>query len=299
MPLPTATALCADETDSVRSPGAAPKHPAALAALAAATAALAACGGGSSDPVAGAPPPPPPPPPPTAITSREQAARLLAQASFGAPRSEIDRCLALGLTGWLDEQFAMARSQSHVDWLRANGYETIDQVNSRAPLDRTLWRKFLSSPDQLRQRVVYALSQIMVVAVEGVGGRWPAFAVAYYLDVLEANAFGNFRTLLEQVTLTPAMGTFLSMRDSRKADTSGRAPDENYAREVMQLFSIGLVALQGDGTPRTVGGAQVDSYGQADVTGLARIFTGWDYASAATDTAVAVVMPMAAVVSRH
>ena len=297
MPLPTATALCADETDSVRSPGAAPKHPAALAALAAATAALAACGGGGSDPVAGVPPPPPPPP--TAISSREQAARLLAQASFGAPRSEIDRCLALGLTGWLDEQFAMARSQSHVDWLRANGYETIDQVNSRAPLDRTLWRKFLSSPDQLRQRVVYALSQIMVVAVEGVGGRWPAFAVAYYLDVLEANAFGNFRTLLEQVTLTPAMGTFLSMRGSRKADTSGRAPDENYAREVMQLFSIGLVALQGDGTPRTVGGAQVDSYGQADVTGLARIFTGWDYASAATDTAVAVVTPMAAVESRH
>ena len=228
-----------------------------------------------------------------------RSGRLLAQATFGAPRSEIDRTLALGLTAWLDEQFAMGRTQSHVDWLRASGYETIDQRDLRAPLDRTLWRKFLSSPDQLRQRMVYALSQIMVMSVDAGGVRWPAFAAAYYLDVLEANAFGNFRTLLEQVTLAPAMGNFLSMRGSRKADASGRVPDENYAREVMQLFTIGLVELQADGTPRQAGGVGIDSYVQADVSGLARVFTGWDYASAANDTALSAVTPMAPIESRH
>ena len=257
---------------------------------AAAASALAACGGGGA---ANAPPPPPPPPPPAALTL-EGAARLLAQGSFGADRAEVDRVKAMGVSAWLDEQFAAPRSQSHVDWLREQGYGVEASQFTRAPLDYSVWRKFLSSPDQLRQRMVYALSQIMVVAIEGITGAYPAFAAGYYLDVLEANAFGNYRQLLEQVTLSPAMGTYLSMRGSRRADASGRQPDENYAREVMQLFSIGLVDLEPDGTPKAS-----DSYGQTDVTGLARVFTGWDYAAGVTGTPDRAITPMAHTASRH
>ena len=262
-------------------------------AASAAAAALAACGGGGgSDPAA-------PTPPPVATLTSPEASRFLAQASFGANRAEVDRLRGLGVSAWLDEQFALPLGQSHVEWLRAQGFEASTFVNSRAPIDYSIWRKFLSSPDQLRQRTVYALTQIMVIAVEGVGGRWPAFAAAHYLDLLETHAFGNFRNLLEAVTLSPAMGNYLSMRGSRKADSSGRQPDENYAREVMQLFTIGLVDLNADGTPRTQAGAPVDSYGQADVAGLARVFTGWDYSTAAVDTAVSVTTPMVATASRH
>ncbi len=264
-------------------------------ALAAAATTLAACGGGSGS---DSPTPPPAPPPVAALTAAE-ASRLLAQASFGANRAEVDRARSLGAAAWLDEQFALPRSPGHVDWLRAQGFEASTFDNARAPIDYSIWRKFLSSPDQLRQRMVYALSQILVIAIEGVGGRWPAFAAGHCLDLLETNAFGNFRDLLEAVTLSPAMGNFLSMRGSRKADSAGRQPDENYAREVMQLFTIGLVELNADGTPRTQAGVSVDSYGQADVAGLARVFTGWDYASGATDTPASVTTAMVATASRH
>jgi uncharacterized protein (DUF1800 family) len=232
------------------------------------------------------------------VTNAE-AARFLIQSSFGADRAEIERTRGMGVAAWLDEQFAMPRGQSHVEWLRVQGYETAGFENSRAPMDYSVWRKFLSSPDQLRQRMVYALSQIMVVAVEGIGGRWPAFGAGYYLDILETHAFGNFRNLLEDVTLSPAMGNYLSMRGSRKADASGRQPDENYAREVMQLFTIGLSELNADGTLRFVGGATVDTYGQPDVTGLARVFTGWDYSTSDVTTAASVVTPMVNTASRH
>jgi len=233
-----------------------------------------------------------------ALTAQE-ASRFLAQASFGANRVEMDRMRSLGVAAWLDEQFAQPLGQSHVEWLRTQGFEASTFVNSRGPIDYSIWRKFLSSPDPLRQRMVYALTQIMVIAVEGVGGRWPAFAAAHYLDLLETHAFGNFRNLLEAVTLSPAMGNYLSMRGSRKADSSGRQPDENYAREVMQLFTIGLTELNADGTPRTQAGVPIDSYGQADVAGLARVFTGWDYASSAVDTAASVTTAMVAIASRH
>ena len=265
------------------------------AALAAAVV-LSACGGGGGG--SGSEPPAPAPPPVASLTAQESS-RFLAQASFGANRAEVDRMRGLGVAGWLDEQFALPLGQGHVEWLRAQGFEASNFVNSRAPIDYSIWRKFLSSPDQLRQRMVYALTQIMVIAVEGVGGRWPAFAAGHYLDLLETHAFGNFRSLLEAVTLSSAMGNYLSMRGSRKADAAGRQPDENYAREVMQLFTIGLVELNADGTHRTQSGAPIDSYGQADVAGLARVFTGWDYASSAVDTAASVTVPMVANASRH
>jgi uncharacterized protein (DUF1800 family) len=225
----------------------------------------------------------------------------MAQATFGADRTEIDRAAAMGSRAWLDEQFAMPRTQSHVDWLRAQGVEVFEQRFSSGQIDYTLWRKFLSSPDQLRQRVVFALSQIFVVSTDAMDGYWPQFSLAYYVDQLETHAFGNFRNLLEAVTLSPAMGDYLSMRGSRKADTAGRQPDENYAREVMQLFTIGLVQLNADGTPKLANGRTTDTYGQADVTGLARVLTGWDRAQpGSTDNnAVDVLTPLVNTASRH
>jgi uncharacterized protein (DUF1800 family) len=153
------------------------------------------------------------------------ASRLLQLATFGATKSEIGRTETMGAAAWVDEQLAMPRGQSHIEWLREKGYDDVAFLNSRAPANYTIWHAFLSRPDQLRQRMVYALSQIIVVAVPGVLGSWAHFSAAYYLDILDEHAFGSFRSLLEAVTLSPAMGTYLSMRGSRKADlATGRLP---------------------------------------------------------------------------
>jgi uncharacterized protein (DUF1800 family) len=223
---------------------------------------------------------------------------LLAQGGFGGNRAEVERVRALGsVSAWLDEQFAMPRSTGHVAWFRDQGFLAADI--GRSGVDYTAWRTMCSSPDQLRQRMVFALSQILVVSLEGLGGSWAGWGIAYYLDLLDQHAFGNFRALLEDVTLTPAMGDYLSMRGSRRADTSGRQPDENYAREIMQLFTIGLVDLNQDGTPRRASGALVDSYGEDDVSGLARVFTGWDYGSGSGDSPERLVKPLVNTASRH
>ena len=230
------------------------------------------------------------------------ASRLLHQASFGADRAQIEQLQSMGRDAWLNEQFAMPRSMSHVEWLFASGFDAMTYQFSSSPLDYSVWRKFLSSPDVLRQRVVYALSQILVVSIDGVSSAWKSFAVGYYLDVLETHAFGDFRSLLEDVTLSPAMGDYLNMRGNRKANDAGRVPDENYARELMQLFTIGLVNLDANGLPVTSGARSGESYGQDDVTGLARALTGWDYASGTgldNTTPARYVVPMQHYPTRH
>jgi uncharacterized protein (DUF1800 family) len=255
----------------------------------------------------GAPPassPATPAPVPAAVQTFDlmAASRLLGQASFGASKAEIVRAQAMGASAWVDEQLAMPRGQGHVDWLRVQGYQSsaFSTVNTHA--NYAIWRAFLTRTDQLRQRMVYALSQIMVVAIPGITTPWPAFGAARFLDILDEHAFGRFRALLEAVTLSPAMGVYLSMRGSQKADATGRQPDENYAREVMQLFTVGLQQLNADGTPRLVNGAPVDTYDADDVSGLARVFTGWDYVSGAgidDSTPVRATTAMAHVASRH
>ena len=250
------------------------------AALALTSASLAACGGGGSTPGDGGGVPP-------ATPSAAEASRFLAQASMGATREQIARVQSLGYSGWLDEQFALPQSTSRWDWLVSKGYAVDTFKNGEAGFDASAWRKLLSSPDSLRQRVTQALSEIMVAAIDGlVGGGWKAFSAAAYLDLLEANAFGNFRTLLQQVSTSAPMGEFLTFRGNTKADASkGSSPDENYAREVMQLFTIGLVQLNLDGSPKLVGGKPQDTYGQDDISGLARVFTGWDFDLAGGSTA--------------
>ena len=254
----------------------APVHapPAALAAAALA-ASLAACGGGASP----SPAPVPPPPPPPAAPTEAEAARFLAQASMGASRAEIANVVRLGYAGWLDAQFTLPVSDSRWDWLVAQGYTASTHKNDQAGFDAAVWRKMLGAPDTLRQRVTFALSEIFVIGIDGlVGGGWKQFNAAAWVDMLEANAFGSHRAWLQQMSRSGAMGDFLTFRGSAKEDpVSGALPDENYARELMQLFTIGLVMLAPDGTPQLTGGVSTPTYALPDITGLARVFTGWDF----------------------
>ena len=272
---------------------------------------LSACGGGggsapSADTPAPAPAPPPvvTPPPVVELPSAVQASRFLAQASMGATRDDIAKVQSLGYAGWLNAQFAIAPSGTRWDWLIAGSYDALANKNSEAGADACQWRKLLSSPDTLRQRVTLALSEIVVAAVTGfVGSGWKAFSAAAFLDILEANAFGNYRELLQQVSLSAPMGEFLTYRGNVKFNAAtGAFPDENYAREVMQLFTIGLLQLNLDGTPKLSSGLPTETYTLDDITGLARVFTGWNYdlpAGASTDTPDFKRKPMTQTASRH
>ncbi len=235
-----------------------------------------------------------------------EAARFLIQASMGADRIQIARVTALGYAGWLDEQLAWPATTTRWDALLAGGFGGAAHKNGEAGFDGVVWQKLLASPDTLRQRVTLALSEIFVVGIGGLTGGWAQFSAAAYLDLLEANAFGNHRTLLQQISLSAPMGQYLTYRGSAKANTrSGALPDENYARELLQLFTIGLVRLEADATPTLTGGSATPTYGQADITGLARVFTGWDHdfagqpAATATATPDYLRKPMAQVASRY
>ncbi len=268
-----------------------------IASLSALSTAVAACGGGGGDSTL-------PPPPPPASISAAQASRFLAQASIGATRSDIARVQSLGYAAWLAEQFALPQQGTRWDWLVSKGFDAATNKNGEAGFDASAWRKLIASPDTLRQRVTLALSEVVVTAIDGLvgGGGWKAFSAAAWLDMLEANAFGNYRTLLQDVSRSPAMGLFLTFRGNVKADPSkGTLPDENYAREVMQLFTIGLQKLKPDGSLLLAGGQPQDTYGQDDIGGLARVFTGWDFDLAGGTAATPDYQrrPMIQVPSRH
>lgn len=239
---------------------------------------------------------------PRTVTELE-AARFLAQAGLGASRAQIGQLRVLGLAGWIAAQYALPSSGTRWDWLISKGYDAAANINSENGFDAAMWRKLITAPDVLRQRVALALSEIMVIGIDGlVGAGWKAFSAAAYMDLLEANAFGNFRTLLGAISTSPAMGQFLTFRGNIKANAAtGSHPDENYARELMQLMTIGLVQLNADGTPKSNGGNPQYTYTQDDVSGLARIFTGWDFdlAGATTATPDFLRRPMKQVPGRH
>ena len=157
----------------------------------------------------------------------------------------------------------------------ADGYVTYE--GNQGP-SHSFWTNAITGDDQLRQRTAYALSQILVVSHDENSSQlfdYPNM-VAYYQDRLVENAFGDFRTLLEEVTYSPAMGLYLTYWQNEKGNPeTGRVPDENYAREIMQLFTIGLLELNDDGTPKTdAAGDTIETYTNSDITGLAKVFTG-------------------------
>jgi uncharacterized protein (DUF1800 family) len=240
--------------------------------FAAATAAgITACGDGGSSPA-----PAPAPAPPSAGLTADEAARFLTQATFGPTDSDIARVQAIGYSAWIDEQFALAPT-AHLPYVQAN-YVAGPNTSNFNFMQDSFWQQAIPAPDQLRQRVKFALSQIAVVS--GADNTIAAYSdgLANYADLLGQHAFGNYRGLMQAVAINPMMGIYLSHLGNKKA--AGTAvPDENFARELMQLFTIGLVRLNADGTPVT---PQVETYTNDDIGGLARVFTGWSWAAVGT-----------------
>ena len=202
------------------------------------------------------------------------------QAQFSASAAEIAGLRATTYAAWIDSQFTAPPGISGWDWLNQRGYAAVSSTNywqASYPADHMIWHQLMQSPDALRRRLALALSEICVVSVSSLEVTWRSHLMAHYWDQLCANAFGNYRKVLEDVTLNPAMGHYLNTRGNQKEDANGRQPDENYAREVLQLMSIGLVMLNPDGTPKRNGsGTPIDSYTESDVSNLARVFTGYD-----------------------
>lgn len=203
--------------------------------------------------------------------------RFLAQATFGPNSTEISRVQQIGYGSWFDEQFGLpARSahQQYLDAVLASGSSATD-----SHVANTFWKQATTGSDQLRQRAAFALSQIFVVSLQDSTVAQYRRGVASYLDMLGREAFGTYRSLLEAVARHPMMGIYLSHLANQKEDpTRNRVPDQNFAREIMQLMSIGLHELQADGTQRLVAGQPVETYTNEDIVGLSRVFTGFSWA---------------------
>jgi len=229
------------------------------------------------------------------IKDEAEAARFLTQASFGPTSDSIDELMAVGnFEKWIDNQFnTMAtfhfpRVKTLANKMCAdkddNGQQLLDSWEVVYPRHQVWWETAMTSDDQLRQRVALALSEILVVSdSEGLGLADFQYAITSYYDVLIKHAFGNYRDLLEEVTLHPAMGDFLSMTRNRKANTEqGIRPDENYARELLQLFTIGVHELDIGGTEKLDGNnLPIPTYNQQTIEEFAKVFTGWNYAGVA------------------
>lgn len=245
---------------------------------------LAACsgggsgGGGGTTPVATVDVPTEPVAPP--LTTREEAARFLTQATFGPTEDEINRLLSIGYDQWFFEQFNAPLS-SQVAYLSNLSLLPTPPRNTRV---HAWWIHSILGADQLRLRMAFALSQFFVVSQNDLNSESERLGLANYYDILAKQSFGNYRDVLEEVTLNPIMGRYLSMVRNEKPDPARNVrPDENYAREVMQLFSIGLVELNPDGSPRLDNqNNPIPTYDQSIIEGFAHVFTGYTYADSPT-----------------
>jgi uncharacterized protein (DUF1800 family) len=246
--------------------------------------------GSTPAPAPATPPAPAPTPTPNqygaSASTAADTVRFLEQATWGPTSAEVARVQALGFRAYLNQQFNAPVS----------GYPSMPlyptdtalgcpsgttQANclrdnySMYPLQVKFFQNALSTgaqSDQLRQRVAFALHQIFVVSGRDI--QYPAW-MAYYLQILDRNAFGNFRNILQEITLNPAMGEYLNMRGNLRTN-----PNENYAREILQLFSIGTDELNLDGTPKLdAQGRRIPSYTQETINNFARVFTGWNLAA--------------------
>jgi len=237
------------------------------------------------------------PDPYTGPATDADTVRFLEQASWGPTSAEVTRVKAMGFVAYLDEQFNLApanaaKGSNYPDLVFPLDDNTQQCPTSNPsdpnynqavctrdnftmyPIQRTFFTNSLYGNDQLRQRVAFALHQILVVSANSEVNR-PSWMTPY-LQALDRNAFGSYRTLLNEITLTPAMGEYLDMRLSTRT-----SPNENFAREVLQLFSIGTDVLNPDGIPvRDAQGNTIPSYTQADVNEFTRVFTGWNFATA-------------------
>ncbi|MDX1515372.1 MAG: DUF1800 domain-containing protein [Woeseiaceae bacterium] len=210
--------------------------------------------------------------------SKAEAYQLLNQATFGATEAEAQRVISMGIEAWIDDQLTKPASLQ-LPYMQSLPPPQQGPFEYQADRVDIWFRNALHGEDQLRQRVAFALSEIFVVSQLGALVDQP-WGMADYYDTLAVLAFGNYRDLMEAVTLHPSMGVYLSMLGNEKPDAQlNIRPDENYARELMQLFSIGLVELNADGSVVLDGNNQpVPTYDQATIEGFAHVFTGWSYA---------------------
>ena len=213
--------------------------------------------------------------------SDADAARFLLQSQLNASSTDIAAVKATTYAAYLQQEFNKPVGQTGYQWLEARGYgqnDTHRYFFNTYPTDFMIWNQLFTASDGMRKRLALALSEFFVVSLQSAEFTWRSHAFGQYWDVLVGGAFGNYRKLLEDITLNPAMGYFLNTKGNQKENTTtGRVPDENYAREVMQLFSIGVNVLNLDGSEQTSGGKKLESYTQSDVTNLARVFTGYDF----------------------
>lgn len=215
-----------------------------------------------------------------------QVARFLTQATFGVTDADLTAVANSGFSVWMDQQMAMTPvSMAAYAAARKNANPKNLEVHNF--IDEFFWTRVTTGSDQLRQRMAYALSQIFVITRQNETLNFDgAMGTANYYDILTNNAFGNYRTLIEQITLNPMMGIFLSYVKNDKEDpASGRHPDENFAREIMQLMSIGTIQLNLDGSPKLdASGNTIPTYTHDDIAGLSKVFTGisW-YSSSPND----------------
>lgn len=243
------------------------------------------------------------------VETWSNAYRLLRQTTFGPVQQDLQYVVDFGVYRWLDQQLALPAANADntrktqlertidiatavepgADWFPSNPNNSAaasqgEHFNGSASrytdeYQLSSWyENALHAPDQLRQRVAYALSQILVVSLNNSQLALRPEALAHYYDLLVEHAFGNYRELLSAMARSPAMGFYLSHQGNQKANTSrNTVPDENFARELMQLFTIGLYQLNADGTPqRDADGQLIPSYSQIDVEEMARVMTGWD-----------------------
>ncbi|MDT7835858.1 DUF1800 family protein [Aquabacterium sp. OR-4] len=220
-------------------------------------------------------------------SAQHAASRFLQQATFGPTLADIQRVAEIGSARWINEQIALPFTPDMVSAIQAR-YDLGDAYRpggaSYTPnwVSQRFWQASAGSADQLRRRTAFALHQILMVSLTDSNLYYQARAYASYLDTLNRHALGNYRNLLEEIALSPAMGIYLShMRNRPESLASGRMPDENFARELMQLFTIGLHELNLDGSLRLDGNAQaIETYTNDDVMALAKVFTGlsWGFA---------------------
>jgi uncharacterized protein (DUF1800 family) len=209
--------------------------------------------------------------------SLQSAARLLDQATFGPTLTDIAHVQAVGLQGYLNEQFALPATQEPDI---TTPPPALCASSTIACQQAEWWQAALTAPDQLRQRVAFAMSEMFVISTNSDNAR----AVTTYQNTLVNDAFGNFQTMMKDVTLSPGMGAYLNMLNSAKPGTIGgvlQIANENYAREFMQLFTTGIDMLNPDGTLQLdTSGNPIPVYTETQVQAFARVYTGWTYATA-------------------
>jgi len=213
----------------------------------------------------------------SALLSDHAAARFLDQATFGPTPFSITQLQQVGISSWLAAQFALNTSDLPDQPILASDGKFNTNLG---PVQAAFFQNAVSGQDQLRQRIAFALSEIWVVSQQS--GVRQAYAFAPYWRVLRDNVFGNYRDIIKAVTLNPAMGRYLSMANNNKANAAkGTAANENYARELMQLFTLGLVQLNSDGSPAVdTHQNPIPTFNQSVVTNMAKVLTGWTYPTA-------------------